>query len=61
MKIKHGEETYSLYFPVEVVDSLEAAMQFFSCSAYTASVTSLSPWEWTSKQKKKPNPDQTAY
>lgn len=60
MKIKHGEGTHSLYFPVEVVDSLEAGMQFFSCPAYTASVTSFSPG-MNKQTKEKPNPDQTGY
>lgn len=54
MKRKHGEQICSFYFPVEVIDSLEACMQCFRCPAYTASATSLSPQEGTSKQKKNP-------
>lgn len=48
--IKHGEETHSLYFPVEVIDSLEACMKYFCCVAYPASAISLSPQKLISKQ-----------
>lgn len=48
--IKHGEETHSLYFPVEVIDSLEACMKYFCWVAYPASAISLSPQKLISKQ-----------
>lgn len=50
---KRKEENQLLYFPVEVVNSMEGCInQLFHCPPYTASATSCPPLKKTNKQTK---------